>query len=313
MIKDSTKVCVIQDCGRPVKTQELCRTHYGRFLTQGIYGGSIQRRRNAPQKDDACEIEDCGRPQRTGGLCKTHYERFLATKERGGPIRVTIPRPDRCIQDGCINQAYAHELCRRHYDQWKAKRSTEQCTIQDCERLVFRRDWCRGHYDRWIRTGDPGSSSFERTNKNSEECSIEGCERPKSRREWCDPHYKRWWKTGDVHAETPFMGTRGKGHVDKTTGYRYIAGVAEHRMVMEEVLDRPLVPGENVHHKNGVRDDNRPCNLEIWSIQQPPGQRNADKLQHAFELIELNRGNADFAEAWRRVYIEQGLVANACT
>lgn len=33
---------------------------------------------------------------------------------------------------------------------------------------------------------------------------------------------------------------------------------------MEQKLGRKLVRGESVHHKNGVRADNRPENLELW-------------------------------------------------
>lgn len=55
---------------------------------------------------------------------------------------------------------------------------------------------------------------------------------------------------------------------------------------MEEVLGRHLLPGENVHHKNGVRHDNRTENLELWVTTQPKGQRPEDLLVWAAEIIK---------------------------
>jgi len=72
-------------------------------------------------------------------------------------------------------------------------------------------------------------------------------------------------------------------------GYHHIHAdgrvVVEHRYLMERHLGRPLLPEENVHHKNGQRADNRLTNLELWSTHQPKGQRAVDLLAWAREVV----------------------------
>jgi hypothetical protein len=65
---------------------------------------------------------------------------------------------------------------------------------------------------------------------------------------------------------------------------------------MERLLGRYLQPGENVHHLNGVRDDNRPENLELWSEPQPTGIRVTDAVTWAHEIIARYEGKSDFSE-----------------
>ena len=68
--------------------------------------------------------------------------------------------------------------------------------------------------------------------------------------------------------------------IESRTGYIVITKGTwrqyEHRAVMEQRLGRKLRPEESVHHKNGVTDDNRPENLELWSKKHLGGQRVSD-------------------------------------
>lgn len=143
-------------------------------------------------------------------------------------------------------------MCRKHYVHWYRRRpDAPKCAVTDCTKPTYSSGYCATHHHHWKASGDP-----------------ERADRKRAITRRVDPN--------------GYVLVRQHGHPAAIAG----GWVLEHRIVMEATLGRHLTPEESVHHKNGVRDDNRPENLELWARYQPAGQRVTDLLAFAREIID---------------------------
>jgi hypothetical protein len=169
----------------------------------------------------------------------------------------------------------------------------QACRGPECSRPTRTSGLCRAHYlQKWRGSSlrpISESRSSHRSAWTTRECSFEGCVRKHSARGLCAGHASQRRKGLEL---TPIGSNRNRWSRTQD-GYLfrqdYLTGkyIYQHREVMEISIGRPLVGTENVHHKNGVRDDNRLENLELWSTAQPRGQRIEDKVEWAVEILKM--------------------------
>lgn len=151
------------------------------------------------------------------------------------------------------------------------------CDVAECVREAKKGRWCSSHVG--VRPVQPGDTK----------CASSYCDLAATAKGVCGSHYNRI--RAGTSIDTPIKKFKpSEWHVSKR-GYvvrndpNGRGTVSQHRMVMEEILGRRLKSHESVHHKNGVRHDNRPENLELWSKSQPAGQRVEDKIAWAKEFL----------------------------
>lgn len=167
------------------------------------------------------------------------------------------------------------------------------CSVTECPKVASNKGLCGKHAQRLRRRGTTDAPPQRRRRGN---CSLDDCDRAHVARGYCGPHYRRFMANGDPgpveiksydRTATRSIGADGYVRIKHDHSRASKGWVREHIVVMEQVLGRPLLPGEEVHHVNGVKDDNRPENLELWVVRQPKGQRPADLVAWAREILSL--------------------------
>lgn len=234
-----------------------------------------------------CSVDGCERARLCKGYCKAHYSRARRGSDMARPIGWVSPKLD-CEVEGCDRRAQVNGMCALHDTRAREGRDLSApirryakqgpvCSVNGCEGRPRARGLCVSCYANALVRSE--------INPSDELCSVVGCARVVRNKGLCSRHYGRQLR--GLPLDVPMRREKGTGRYDRN-GYLQIkmpdgSHKMEHRLVMEQILGRELHPWENVHHINGVRDDNRPLNLELWAKPQPNGQRVDDLVRWVAE------------------------------
>lgn len=219
--------------------------------------------------ESKCSVHHCEKSAGTKGLCPAHYQRQRKT----GDVQAHIP----VISRTTVNKGMV-------------------CKFSECDRPAHSLGFCSTHAEQ---------NRYERLKPikaeviHGDTCSFPRCEKPWRQQSaiypggLCGGHATQersgWTELRPLEIRAP----NGSGHTNKK-GYRsiYINGKStpEHRYVMEQFLGRKLFSNEEVHHRNGVRHDNRISNLEIKPTRHGAGQSIPDLIAYAHEILDRYEG-----------------------
>jgi hypothetical protein len=239
------------------KTCETCGRSFQTIRPAARFCGVLCRTQNVKQPPKVQNCEGCG-----ARFVVTEYkQRFCghacaATKMHGD--RPVTTGDDSTLVNGDNPRFSKDEQGQWWYKTGNASRTRAYlfvCKKCHCRYLasIFHKGKSKGFCSRGC-----GSSAWHKANPDR-------FKRDNSKR----------WKGGRRASPRGYVAIYCPGHPSIKYGTRKY--VLEHRLVMEKHLGRFLEANEFVHHKNGVRDDNRIENLELWVTGHPSGQRVNEK------------------------------------
>lgn len=232
-----------------------------------------------------CKIDGCEKQKYAKELCNTHYTRL---RKHGDPLVLKRGKNGSGYLD---KNGFVYLYKPNHPNASKSGKIPEHVYVMSCSLNRPLKDYeCVNHINN-IKY-DNNISNLKLIDKNK--CSVKRCLEPQRCSGFCESHYNKYLRYGI--ADISRRAKNKDGHINQY-GYRRIwkpehpnsnkfGTILEHRFVMSEFLERPLKSGENVHHKNGDRLDNRIENLELWTTKQPPRQRVEDLVKWATDILQ---------------------------
>lgn len=120
--------------------------------------------------------------------------------------------------------------------------------------------------------------------KKCESCEKEFVPRRRSARFCC--RACMWSKNGGKNKKPVCWWKNQRGYIE---GRIWVGSVQirvkQHRYVMEGIIGRPLLDNEDVHHINGIKDDNRTENLQLISHGEHSALTNSSReYAHGYKI-----------------------------
>lgn len=197
-----------------------------------------------PKYDEALKMYESGLsvPKIAKKLGVAHQVLYDAMKRRGCKIRSMARGPHSiCSVDGCGEPLKANGLCSRHL---------------------------------WQMYTHGKILSVEKIRDKNRKCSVPGCNRKHRSNGYCAGHLGQIRRHGKITSVE--IAPRGTGLSVGSSGYVLVKNpshkyankrgyIKRANLVWEEKTGHTVTPPEVIHHKNGVKNDDRFENLELFS------------------------------------------------